>query len=160
MGRIGAPWGVRGFCHVESFTDPPGMLRDFRVWQLRSVRGERSAREVAEFRALGARFVARLAGVETREDAARLTGAGIEVERSALPDPGERQYYRVDLVGLAVRNVDGVELGRLDHFVETRANAVMVVIGEREHWVPVTPRHLVKVDLAAGRIVVDWPADF
>ncbi len=151
---------MRGFCHVESFTDPPGMLRDFRVWQLRSVRGERSAREVAEFRALGARFVARLAGVETREDAARLTGAGIEVERSALPDPGERQYYRVDLVGLAVRNVDGVELGRLDHFVETRANAVMVVIGEREHWVPVTPRHLVKVDLAAGRIVVDWPADF
>jgi len=115
---------------------------------------------VAEIRAQGARFVARLAGVDTRDGAARLTGAGIEVERAALPDPGERQYYQADLMGLAVRNVEGVELGRVDHFIDAPANAVMVVRGEREHWVPVTPQHLVKVDRVAGTIVVDWPADF
>ncbi len=111
-------------------------------------------------RAQGARFVARLAGVESRESAAKLTGAGIEVERAALPDPGERQYYWVDLIGLAVRNVEGIEFGRVDHFVEAPANAVMVVVGEREHWVPATPQHLVKVDRDAGTIIVDWPADF
>ena len=116
--------------------------------------------EVAEIRPHGKHYVARLAGVETREDAARLTGAGIEVERTALPDPGERQYYLVDLLGLVVRNVEGIELGRVDHFVDAPANRVMVVRGEREHWLPVTPQHLRKVDRDAGTIVVDWPADF
>ncbi|HNS28836.1 MAG TPA: ribosome maturation factor RimM, partial [Steroidobacteraceae bacterium] len=108
----------------------------------------------------GARESRRLVGVDSRDDAARLTGAVIEVEREALPDPGEKQHYWVDLIGLAVRNVEGEALGRVDHFVEAPANDVMVVRGEREHWVPVTPQHLVKVDRAAGTIVVDWPADF
>lgn len=124
------------------------------------MQGARSAHEVAEIRPQGGRFVARLAGVESREGAARWTGARIEVERAALPDPGDRQYYRVDLIGLAVRNVEGVELGRVGHFVDTPANAVMVVAGEREHWVPATPRHVVKVDRVAGVVIVDWPADF
>ncbi len=151
---------MRGFSHVESFTDPPGLLLELRAWRLRTAQGARSSHEVAEIRAQGARYVARLAGVESREGAARHTGALIEVERAALPEPGERQYYRVDLVGLAVRNAAGVELGRVDHFIDAPANAVMVVIGAREHWVPVTPQHLVKVDRDAGTIIVDWPADF
>ena len=151
---------MRGFSHVDSFTDPPELLLEFRAWQLCPVRGARSTHEVVEMRAQGARFVARLAGIESREGAAKLTGARIEVERAALPDPGERQYYQVDLVGLAVRNVEGVEFGRVDHFIDAPANAVMVVVGERERWVPVTKQHLVKVDRDAGTIVVDWPADF
>jgi len=35
----------------------------------------------------------------------------------------------------------------------------MVVRGEREHWLPVTPVHLRSVDLDAGLILVDWPAE-
>jgi ribosomal 30S subunit maturation factor RimM len=35
----------------------------------------------------------------------------------------------------------------------------MVVQGEREYWVPAVPKHLSKVDLAAGWILVDWPAE-
>jgi 16S rRNA processing protein RimM len=151
---------VRGYSHVDSFTDPPELLSEFRTWRLRNAQGAVAEYEVAEMRAHGARFVARLVGVDSREGAARLTGAVIEVEREALPDPGDRQHYWVDLIGLAVRNVEGEILGRVDHFIEAPANAVMVVRGERERWVPVTPQHLVKVDRAAGTIVVDWPADF
>jgi 16S rRNA processing protein RimM len=151
---------VRGFCHVDSFTDPPRQLLEFRGWQLRSVQGARSRHEVAEIRAQGARVVARLAGVESRDAAARLTGAMIEVERGELPEPGERQHYRIDLIGLVVRNAEGVELGKVDHFIDAPANAVMVVKGDREHWLPVTTQHLVKVDREAGTITVDWPADF
>ena len=48
---------------------------------------------------------------------------------------------------------------RLDYFADLPAGAVMVVKGEREHWVPAAPRHLQKVDLAAKRLTVDWPAE-
>jgi 16S rRNA processing protein RimM len=119
---------------------------------------QRLERRVLEGHSHGRSLVARLEGVEGRAAAAALRGAAIEVSRDALPPPGERQFYQVDLIGLAVRNLEGVELGRVLHFVEAPGNAVMVVRGEREHWVPATPRHVRDVDLVAGRIVVDWPA--
>jgi hypothetical protein len=33
------------------------------------------------------------------------------------------------------------------------------VQGAREHWVLAIPKHLRKVDLAAGLVLVDWPAE-
>jgi 16S rRNA processing protein RimM len=97
--------------------------------------------------------------VDNRAAAEALRGASIGVTRDALPPPGERQFYQVDLIGLAVRNLEGVELGTVLHFMDTPGNAVMVVGGEREqYWLPATPRHLRSVDLTAGQIVVDWPA--
>jgi len=96
----------------------------------------------------------------SREGAAALTGAVVEVERATLPPAGEHQYYRADLVGLAVRNLDGVALGTVSHFVDAPAGAVMVTRepGGREHWVLASPKHLRNVDLSQGLVVVDWPA--
>jgi len=89
-----------------------------------------------------------------------LGGRAIEVRREELPPAGPREHYLADLVGLEVRNQAGARLGRVDHFVDTPANAVMVVKGEREYWVPAVPRHLLAVERSEGRIVVDWPEDF
>ncbi len=161
LGRLGAPYGVKGWVHVESYTDPPEGLFDYPQWTLRLASGQRVPCELAEVRAHGDRFVARLKGREDRDAAAAVRGATIEVERSALPPPGKRQYYQADLVGLQVRNVDGVELGRVRHFVRTPTGQVMVVQGEagQEHWVPAIPEYLRKVDLEAGVILVKWSAE-
>ena len=58
-----------------------------------------------------------------------------------------------------MRNRAGTELGRLSHYVEAPAAPVMVIRGTREHWVPATPPHLVRVDLDAQEIEVDWPEE-
>jgi 16S rRNA processing protein RimM len=77
-----------------------------------------------------------------------------------MPKLRKREFYQADLIGLSVANLEGVELGAVMHFVQTPAGDVMVVRDEKgkEHWVPATKAHLAKVDLAAGRVVVDWPA--
>lgn len=143
---------------MQSFTEPPEGLLRLTSWSLRIGAGERCERRLIEGRRQGRSLVARLEGVEDPAAAVALRGATIEVVREALPPPGERQFYQADLIGLAVRNLEGVELGRVLHFIEAPASPVMVVRGEREHWVAATPRHLRSVDLAAGVIVVDWPA--
>jgi 16S rRNA processing protein RimM len=159
LGRVSGPFGVKGWVRVLSFTEPPEGLLRYARWSLRIGSGEeRRSYRLIEGHRQGGSIVARLEAVEDRGAAAGLRGASIEVMRDALPPPGERQFYRADLMGLAVRNLEGVELGKVLHFVEGPANAVMVVRGERDHWIPATPRHLRRVDLAAGRIVVDWPA--
>ena len=159
MGRIGAPWGVKGWVHIDSYTAPPDGILDYERWFLRLGSGERVKHSVAEGQPHGDRLVARLEGIEDRNQAAALTGAVIEVEREQLPPTGEREYYQADLIGLPVRNLEGVELGKVSYFLETPTGPMMVVQGEREYWVPAVPKHLSKVDLAAGWIVVDWSAE-
>ena len=48
LGRIGAPYGIKGWLHVESHTDPPERLLGYPEWALRLASGERLARRVAE----------------------------------------------------------------------------------------------------------------
>ena len=161
LGRLGAPYGTRGWVHVDSYTDPPESLLKYRDWALRLASGERRSWRLAAGRSHGRGLVAQLDGVASREGAAALTGAVIEIERSALPPPGEREYYRADLEGFAVRNLEGVALGMVSHFVDAPAGTVMVTKEPdgREHWVLASPRHLRAVDLAARAIVVDWPVE-
>ena len=154
---MGAPWGVKGWVHIDSYTDPLDGILDYGQWVLRLGSGERITRSVVEGRPHADRLVARLEGIEDRDGAAKLRGAVIEVARADLPPTGEREYYQADLLGLPVRNLQGAELGKVGYFVDTPASPMMVVQGESEYWIPAVPRHLSKVDLAAGLILVDWP---
>ena len=121
LGRLGAPYGTKGWLHVASYTDPPDGLLKYREWALRLASGERVTHRLATGRGHGRGLVARLEGVASREGAAALTGAIVEVERAALPPAGEHQYYRADLVGFAVRNLEGATLGTVSHFVDVFA---------------------------------------
>jgi 16S rRNA processing protein RimM len=161
LGRLGAPYGLKGWLHVESWTDPPERLLEHRDWALRLPSGARLASHVEEGRAHGDGLAARLRGIDDREQAAALTGAVVEVERAALPPTGEREHYRADLIGFEVKNLEGASLGVVSHFVEAPRGAVMVSKerGGREHWVLAVPKHLRRVDSAARTILVDWPAE-
>ena len=161
LGRVGAPYGIRCFVHVESHTDPPEGLLRYRRWLLRRPTGTRVEHELAEGKVHGAGLIARLQGIEDRDMAAALTGAVVEVERAELPPTGDREYYRADLLGFAVRNLEGAALGQVLHFLDAPAGPVMVVRDAAGHdrWVLAVPRHLRRVDIAGREILVDWPAE-
>jgi 16S rRNA processing protein RimM len=160
VGRLGAAHGVRGWLRIQSFTDPPQRLFEWRSWFLKSGRGVEREVRVLEVRPQGKDWIALLEGVADRDAASLLTGQMVLVEREALPPTEGREHYRDDLVGFEVRNLEGAVLGNLDHYVDTPGNAVMVIKGSREHLVPVTPQHLREVRVEERTLVVDWPEDF
>jgi 16S rRNA processing protein RimM len=159
LGRIVAAHGVRGWLKVQSYTEPPEGLLDYSHWLLREPGGTPRPVRVAASEFDGHWMRVSLEGIADRDAAERLRGAEIEVERAQLPPPGEREHYREDLIGFAVRNLEGVAMGAVTHFVDAPGGAVMVVKGEREHWVLATPAHLKQVRMAEREIEVDWPAD-
>jgi len=60
-----------------------------------------------------------------------------------------------------VVSVTGDDFGIVDHMLETGANDVMVVQGERERLIPYVMDEVVKqVDLDKQQIIVDWDAEF
>lgn len=161
MAKIAAPFGVKGWVKVYSYAEPPEGLLDFPVWQL----GREDVwheRRVVEARVHGSPVLAvRFEGIDEREQAAELRGFKVAVDREALAALPDGQYYWADLIGLAVLNVDGMRLGVVERLMETGANDVLVVRGERERLIPyVRPDVVRAVDLAAGELRVDWDADF
>ena len=160
LGRIAGPFGLQGWVKVASFTEPAEQILEFPLWRTASPGGDGPALRPLEGRPQGRWLIVRLADVGDRNAAAAIGKPEIWVERSALPALGRNEFYRADLLGLEVEDTRGRPLGRVDHFLDLPANAVMVVVGEREHWVPLVPGRLRRVDLERGRVVVDWDPDF
>jgi 16S rRNA processing protein RimM len=159
MGRVLGAHGLRGWLKIQSHTEPPENLLQYRLWTLSDADGSRTSYELVDAEFDGRWLRARLQGVEDRDAAELLRGRDIEVARAELPPTAAREYYRDDLLGFRVRNRAGTELGQLSHYVDAPAAPVMVIRGTREHWVPATPPHLVRVDLEQGEIEVDWPEE-
>ena len=112
-------------------------------------------------RAHGKGYVAQLAGVEDRDAAAALGGVEIEVPRECLEPVTDGEFYWNDLIGLEVETLTGDRLGQVQRMMETGANDVMVVTGERRRLIPFVHGGVVReVDLEAGTIRVDWDPDF
>lgn len=155
LGVVGAPFGVRGWVKLRSYTEPPERLLQHRDLQLRLGCDWRLYRIEASGRS-GGQLTVKLVGINDRDAALALRGSPVGVPRGDLPARAANEFYRADLIGCEVVNLAGVRLGILQHFVEIPAHALMVVHGEREHWVPAVPQHLRRVDLQARQIVVDW----
>jgi 16S rRNA processing protein RimM len=155
LGVVGAPFGVRGWVKLRSFTDPPDRLLQHRSLQL-GRGGVWTAYRIEASGRSGGQLTAKLSGIEDRDQAQALRGAQVCVPRSELPQRDDKDFYRADLIGCEVVNLAGVRLGTVQHFVETPAQVLMVVCGEQEYWVPAVPQHLRRVDLQARQVVVDW----
>jgi 16S rRNA processing protein RimM len=145
------------------------------VWVL-SQSGARRTVEVEEAKPHGAFVLARLKGVADRGQAESLRGADVTVGRDRLPEPEVGEYYWSDLIGLAVRNMQGVELGTVTGLIAAPAHDVLRVAasatakanaepeGEpdpaRERLIPFVEPILRVVDVEGGWITVDWEADY
>lgn len=160
VARIVGVFGVAGWVKIFSYTRPRENVLTYSPWYL--LRGGRwEAVGLLEGRLQGKGVVARLQGVEDRDQAQALIDTDVAVRREQLPPSGENEFYWVDLLGLRVVNRDGVELGVVKQMMETGANDVLVVEGDRERLIPLVPKvYVLAVDLEAGRIDVDWPADY
>jgi 16S rRNA processing protein RimM len=160
LGRVTGPFGVRGWVKVASFTEPREQILEYRRWQAGRPDGVSRELRPAEGKVHGKGLVVRIEGIADRDAAIALGKPELWVERGELPVLRPGEHYQADLVGFEVVNLQGVHLGRVDHFLDLPANPVMVVVGERERWLPVGPGQRLQVNAAERRITVDWDAEF
>jgi len=160
LGRVLGAFGVRGELKIHSFTDPESAVLRYQPWTLSQGGIEREF-DGAKGRVTAKGVIATFPGIEDRDAAQALAGTEIWAPRSRLPKPKPGEYYWVDLEGMEVVNREGIVLGRVSHLFETGSNQVIAVTGERERLVPfIEGDFVLGVDFDAGRIEVDWDADF
>ena len=164
VGVVGAPFGVEGWAHVRSYTDPPGNLLDYGPWQLRGATGTNNPGWVpmeVEAQRHGSGLIARFAGVRDRDAAVDLRGRGIGVSASVLPALEQDEYYWRDLIGAEVVNRAGVRIGEVERLFATPAHDVLVVVDDvGERMIPFVREWVVGVFSECSRVVVDWQSDW
>lgn len=166
LGRVVAPYGVKGLVRIEPFSEEPDALLGYARWWLRP-RGSVAWREVAPSggRMHSGTVLAQFDGVASREEAMALRGADIGVLRSELPPLAPGEMYWSDLAGMDVVNRQGVALGTVAKLVEYGAHPVLRVTpaegaDQGERLIPFVAAIVDRVDAAARRIDVDWQPDY
>ncbi len=159
IGQINGLYGIRGWVKVFSYTSPITNILNYSSWLLYQ-QGQWQTMTVSEGQTHSKGIIVRLDTIHNRDDAARLLGADIAIDRKQLPTPSIDEYYWMDLIGLTVINCEGITLGQIDHLLETGANDVLVLKGERECLIPFLRDHILEVDLTRRVIRVDWDAEY
>ena len=159
LGVVAAPHGIRGVVRIKSFTEDPMSLGAYGPLSDESGRKEYRVEPLSAAR--GA-VLARIEGVADRTAAEALRGLRLYVERSALPETGEREWYEADLIGLAAVGKDGRDWGKVIAFHDFGAGRTMEVSGGNASrssvMLPFTAEAVPEVDVEGGKVVVDPPA--
>jgi 16S rRNA processing protein RimM len=158
VAKIGAPFGVRGWLKIQAFTEHTENVIDYQPWFVMSADNQFTVLPIEKIDFQHGRLLAKIQGVETPEAARSYTGKLLSVPRDKLPTLSSGEFYWSDLEGLTVINRDGRVFGKVSYLLETGANDVLVVKGEKKQCaIPYLLERVIKrVDLAAKEIHVDW----
>ena len=161
VGRLGKSYGLEGWIHVHSFTDPSDNLLQYEPfywqesnhWKPMPVTGKRWHNNGV--------MIQMDHLIPNREAAQAFAGRDIAVTRAQLPPLPEGEYYWCDLEGLTVINRQHLALGTVDHVLNIGAGDLLVIKnGQSTVMIPQLPQFVDTIDLAAGIITVDWELDW
>jgi len=151
VGRILAPWGIRGEVKVEVLTDFPERFAPQKVVYLNA-----RPLEIESCRPHKQHLVVKLATIDSVEDTEKLRGQDLTIPSSELSRLPEGQYYTFQLIGLKVLTTDGEHLGQIADIMTTASNDVYIVKGKRgEILIPAIEDVVKSIDLEEGKMVIE-----
>ena len=159
VARVSGAFGVKGELRLRTYTDSPLAVLNFR--DLKRVNGQAGLTLVSG-RSFKDGLIARAKEVGAKEEADALKGLELYAPRSALPPPGEDEFYLTDLIGLRAESPDGAPLGVVKAAPNYGAGDVLEIEppGRKATWLIAFTRDNVPiVDVSGGRIVVVRPEE-
>lgn len=154
IGRVVAPFGIRGEMKTEILTDFPERFEELQEVALVSGSGETRVLNVQGARLHKGRVLLKLRGIETLEDVEAWRGAEVRVPRSAAVPLAPGDYYVSDLVGMEIVTRDGRRVGPVEDILQSPAHDLLRT---GEVLIPMVRAIVLEIDIEARRIVVDPP---
>ncbi len=177
VGYIVGAYGIQGWVRIHSYSVDASALLHAKTWWLgRSKAGSEQLSEVRDVEVLqikqhGEDVVACIMGVADRNAAEALKGNAVQIRRSHFPVLTQNEFYWLDLIGLAVENLQGESLGVVIGLLDNGAHAILRVAqpvsgeqkpedSKQEYLIPFIDRFVPTVDQKNKKITVDWGLDF
>lgn len=158
LAAIAGAHGVRGLVKLKTFTEAP---ENVAAYGPLSDEAGRSYKLTLKGKAKGD-LLAAIDGVTDRDAAQALKGTRLYVDRDALPPTeDDDEFYLADLIGLEAQAPDGRGLGRVVNVANHGAGDILEIEPRdgAAFLVPFTKEAVPEVDVANGRLIVDWSDD-
>jgi 16S rRNA processing protein RimM len=151
IGRVVAPWGIRGEVKVEVQTDFPDRFSCDEILYLRG-----RAVTIKSSRYRGNTVILKLDTIDSRNAAELIRGACLEVPSTELKPLPKGEYYRFQLLGLEVQNTEGKLLGQVSDVIQTGSNDVYEISSDTGKFlIPATDEVIKSIDLDKRRMVIE-----
>ena len=158
MGKIVSAFGIHGWVKIKTSADPYNLQKYNALHVL--INNQVRMLKIENFSAHGDVLHTKFIGVNDRDQALALKGAVVSVSRDDFPVLAADVYYWTDLIGLKVINQQQELIGTVDNLMDTGANSVLVIKGERQHLIPFVANYVIDVDMQNKCIIVDWGLDY
>ncbi len=154
IAQILRPHGVRGEVKIYPLTEDPSRFKRLKACYLERS-GQYEPIAVSGAKQVGGAYVLKIEGVDDPEQAQSLREKYICVDKEHAVRLPEDCWFVADLIGCLVSDTNGASYGELTDVLETNANDVYVIEGERRLLVPALKKLLVSVDTEGKSIVLD-----
>lgn len=154
LGRILKPQGIRGEVKIEAYTDDIGRF-EYLPYVFLKQGSEMVKIELEKQRTDNSFAYLKLKGVDDRNQAESMRGTYLYIDRKNAASLPEGRHYIEDMIGLAVVDTEGNDLGRLAEVIQTGAADVFRTVGKRNMMFPSIPGVVLETDVDGGSIVVD-----
>ncbi|MEW6049683.1 MAG: ribosome maturation factor RimM [Candidatus Zixiibacteriota bacterium] len=156
IGTLGKTRGVHGELYVTPTSDTPERFLELKELFV-EFRGEWKRMTIASARIVSGRPVLKLAGIDTPEEAARLTNRQLALPRGQLMELAEDTFFVFELVGCKVyADESGDYVGEITQIEECPSSDVYVIAAEdgREWLCPAVKQFVRSVDIENRKVVV------
>lgn len=155
IGKISSTYGFDGVVKVLPLTDFPERFK-----LLQTVKASRGGdiREltVESVKPYNNIFLIKFAGINSKEEAAAYRGTLLMVGEDEVYPLPEGYYYHFQLIGMQVFDQEKGHLGELREIIETGANDVYVIRGQRygEILIPAIKEVILEIDTVENKMQV------
>lgn len=174
VGYVSGAFGLQGWVKIRPYSTTADALLEAPLFWLESAAQAGVGPNLREVKRLSSKIhgedvVARLDEVPDRTAAEALKGTVVKVSRQAFPALEQDEFYWVDLIGLAVQNLQGEDLGVVRAMMDNGAQSILRVAAsdvpeaelmKHERLIPFVDHFVKEVDREAKKIVVDWGIDY
>lgn len=158
IARIARPQGIRGEVSADILTDFPDRFAVLDEVVLRRDDQLIGPLKLEQYRFHKGRILLKFAGYDDADRAEELRGASVVIDRGALVELDEDEYFVFDLEGCEVVTIDGQPLGLVVKVEDYGAAPLLLVKDQsRELLIPLTRDICPDVDTEKKKIIVNPP---
>lgn len=155
LGKVLRPHGLAGLLRIHSYAESGDSFLASRTIFLQNRSGEWREDEVLSVRPHKGAFLMKLKGLSTIEEAEKVRGASIYVEKSGLEQKEQDEFFWHEIIGMGVYLKTGAYIGEIENILSTGSNDIYVVRkGESEVLLPAVHGVVEEIDLPGGKMII------
>ncbi|AFA41350.1 16S rRNA processing protein [Wigglesworthia glossinidia endosymbiont of Glossina morsitans morsitans (Yale colony)] len=167
IGKIGAPFGIKGWVKVISYTEKSQNIFKYQPWIFK-INNIYQKCYVTSWKTYYKKFIAKIEAINNRCAASSITNLNVMLFQKQLNKLKNNEYYLHEIIGLQVLNTKNFNLGKVVNFLRSSHHDILVIRSQKknhlrfkEYLIPfVYEVFIKKIDKNSKIIRVDWNSNF